>query len=59
MDKYLSVIEYMKKIIKESDKKYYVFVVGKLNIAKLANFPDVSHDCIHLHFLFRLNCSLD
>ncbi len=38
---YLSVIEHLKTIIKQADKKYYTFVVGKLNVAKLANFQEI------------------
>lgn len=38
---YLSIIEQMKKTIKAAGKKFYVFVMGKLNIAKLANFTEI------------------
>ena len=38
---YLQILERIKKIIREADKKFYVFLIGKLNIAKLANFCDV------------------
>lgn len=32
--------------IKEADKKYYMFVVGKPNVAKLANFESIDIWCI-------------
>ncbi len=38
---YLDVIEQLKKLITGAGKKYYVFVVGKLNVAKLANFQEI------------------
>jgi len=40
---YLEVIERIKEIITRAGKKYYTFVVGKLNPSKLANFPEI--DC--------------
>lgn len=38
---YLSVLDRLKELCKSSGKKYYVFSVGKLNVAKLSNFPEV------------------
>lgn len=38
---YLSTIDHLKWIIKQSGKKSYTFVMGKLNVAKLANFLEV------------------
>jgi len=38
---YLEIIEHLKKIIKVAEKKYYTFLVGKINVAKLANFPEI------------------
>ncbi|KAK8210455.1 putative diphthamide synthesis protein-domain-containing protein [Phyllosticta capitalensis] len=38
---YLHVVEHVKKIIAEADKKCYTFVVGKINAAKVANFSEV------------------
>jgi len=41
--------EVIKKVstkIKEADKKYYMFVVGKPNVAKLANFESIDVWCI-------------
>ena len=38
---YLSVIAHLKKIIKAAGKKSYTFVMGKLNVAKMANFMEV------------------
>ncbi|KAI8340997.1 diphthamide biosynthesis protein 2 [Choanephora cucurbitarum] len=40
---YLNIIEHLKKIIKAAGKKSYFFVMGKLNVAKMANFMEV--DC--------------
>ncbi|KAJ2909907.1 Diphthamide biosynthesis protein 2 [Coemansia aciculifera] len=39
--RYLRVIETLKALIRRAHKKYYVFVVGKLNVAKLANFAEI------------------
>ncbi|KAJ7380295.1 Diphthamide biosynthesis protein 2 [Desmophyllum pertusum] len=38
---YLKVIERMKQVIKLAGKKSYLFVMGKLNVAKMANFMEV------------------
>ncbi|KAJ2147003.1 Diphthamide biosynthesis protein 2 [Coemansia sp. RSA 678] len=38
---YQSVINALKQLIWCTGKKFYVFVVGKLNVAKLANFPEI------------------
>ena len=38
---YLEVIARLKILIAQSGKKSYTFVVGKLNVAKLANFAEV------------------
>ncbi|XP_051867897.1 2-(3-amino-3-carboxypropyl)histidine synthase subunit 2 [Pristis pectinata] len=38
---YLSTIDHLKWIVKQSGKKSYTFVMGKLNVAKLANFLEV------------------
>lgn len=35
------MIEKLKVLIKNAGKKFYVFVVGKLNVAKLANFQEI------------------
>ncbi|RCH78273.1 Diphthamide biosynthesis protein 2, partial [Rhizopus stolonifer] len=40
---YLNIIEHLKKVIKAAGKKSYLFVMGKLNVAKMANFMEV--DC--------------
>ncbi|KAI7900874.1 diphthamide biosynthesis protein 2 [Cokeromyces recurvatus] len=40
---YLNIIDHLKRIIKASGRKAYFFVMGKLNIAKMANFMEV--DC--------------
>src|SRR3990167_9828222 len=38
---YLEILEYLKKIIKNAGKSFYIYVIGKLNPYKLANFPEV------------------
>ena len=38
---YLEAIQRLKDILKKSGKKHYTFVVGKLNVPKLANFMEV------------------
>ena len=38
---YSEIIERMKTIGKKAKKKVYVFLVGKPNVAKLANFPEI------------------
>ncbi|KAI8320118.1 diphthamide biosynthesis protein [Martensiomyces pterosporus] len=39
--RYLHVVEALKKLIRAAHKKLYVFVIGKLNVAKLANFAEI------------------
>ena len=41
MAEYLQIIERLKTLIKAAGKKSYTFVVGKLNVPKLANFMEV------------------
>ncbi|XP_064605968.1 2-(3-amino-3-carboxypropyl)histidine synthase subunit 2-like [Liolophura sinensis] len=38
---YLQALNRMKELLKKAGKKTYTFVVGKLNVAKLANFMEV------------------
>ncbi|EDO35768.1 predicted protein [Nematostella vectensis] len=38
---YLKIIERLKKVLAIAGKKSYVFVMGKLNVAKLANFLEI------------------
>lgn len=38
---YLHIVEHVKRKIAEADKKSYMFVVGKLNAAKVANFSEI------------------
>jgi diphthamide biosynthesis protein 2 len=38
---YMHVIEHLKRMIRQAGKRYYLFSVGKLNVAKLANFPEI------------------
>ncbi|KAI9020045.1 diphthamide biosynthesis protein 2 [Phycomyces nitens] len=40
---YMNIIEHIKKLISISGRKSYLFVMGKLNVAKMANFMEV--DC--------------
>ncbi|KAI8365398.1 diphthamide biosynthesis protein 2 [Radiomyces spectabilis] len=40
---YMNIIEHLKKLIKNSGRKSYFFVMGKLNVAKMANFMEI--DC--------------
>lgn len=40
---YLNIIDHLKKVIKASGRKSYFFVMGKLNVAKMANFMEI--DC--------------
>ncbi|KAJ2499692.1 Diphthamide biosynthesis protein 2 [Coemansia sp. RSA 1972] len=39
--RYQNVVDALKQLIRRAGKKLYVFVVGKLNVAKLANFPEI------------------
>lgn len=38
---YLKVVERMKQLLAAHKKKYYVISVGRLTVAKFANFPEV------------------
>ena len=38
---YLDIVEYVKKQISDAGKKSYLFVMGKLNAAKVANFSEI------------------
>jgi diphthamide biosynthesis protein 2 len=38
---YLDIVEYVKKQISDAGKKSYLFVMGKLNPAKVANFSEI------------------
>ena len=38
---YLSMISHVQKVISNSGKKSYLFVVGKINAAKVANFSEI------------------
>ncbi|XP_054622419.1 2-(3-amino-3-carboxypropyl)histidine synthase subunit 2 [Dunckerocampus dactyliophorus] len=39
--KYLSIIQQLKETIRKAGKKTYMFAMGKLNVAKLANFLEI------------------
>lgn len=38
---YLSILSHIQRLIAEAGKKSYLFVVGKLNAAKIANFSEI------------------
>ena len=38
---YLSILKRIKKVLRQSGKKFYTFVVGKINPEKLANFMEI------------------
>ncbi|KAI8071264.1 putative diphthamide synthesis protein-domain-containing protein [Gongronella butleri] len=40
---YMNIIEHLKKVITAAGRKWYFFVMGKLNVAKMANFMEI--DC--------------
>lgn len=40
---YMDIIDHVKKVIRASGRKSYTMVMGKLNVAKMANFMEV--DC--------------
>jgi diphthamide biosynthesis protein 2 len=37
----MDIIDHLKGIIRNAGKKFYTFIVGKLNVAKLANFQEI------------------
>ncbi|KAJ1882049.1 Diphthamide biosynthesis protein 2 [Coemansia sp. RSA 486] len=39
--RYLRVVEKLKQMVREAHKKFYLFVVGKLSMSKLANFAEI------------------
>lgn len=41
VSKYRHILERLKQLIKKAGKKTYVFIVGKINVAKLANFMEI------------------
>lgn len=41
IERYLTAINTVKKILKQKKKKSYILSVGKINPAKLANFPEI------------------
>uniref|UniRef100_A0A7S3D456 Diphthamide biosynthesis protein 2 n=1 Tax=Palpitomonas bilix TaxID=652834 RepID=A0A7S3D456_9EUKA len=41
LERYRDAVERCKQLIENAKRKHYVFVVGKLNEAKLGNFPEV------------------
>jgi len=41
VEMYQTMIEQIKLLIKASGKKYYLFVMGKINVAKMANFMEI------------------
>ena len=53
---YLAVIQRMKELIHAAGKKSYMFVVGKLNVAKLANFMEID---VFVHIACAENTLVD
>ncbi|KAG7400138.1 Diphthamide biosynthesis protein 2 [Phytophthora boehmeriae] len=41
VSKYLDVVHSLQKLIKKSGRKSYLFVVGKVNVPKLANYAEI------------------
>ena len=41
VSRYNEMVNRLKKVLKQSGKKYYTFVIGKINPAKLANFMEI------------------
>ncbi|TDH68432.1 hypothetical protein CCR75_007666 [Bremia lactucae] len=41
VNRYLDVVHGLQNLIKKSGRKSYLFVVGKVNVAKLANFAEI------------------
>eukprot|EP00644_Phytophthora_capsici_P006268 jgi/Phyca11/549455/estExt2_Genewise1Plus.C_PHYCAscaffold_320276 len=41
VNKYLDVVHGLQKLIKQSGRKSYLFVVGKVNVPKLANYAEI------------------
>jgi len=41
VENYLKMVEYVKRLILDNDRKFYLFFVGKLNVPKLANFMEI------------------
>jgi diphthamide biosynthesis protein 2 len=39
----MTIIDHLKKLIATAGRKSYTFVMGKLNVAKMANFMEI--DC--------------
>ncbi|CEO97158.1 unnamed protein product (mitochondrion) [Plasmodiophora brassicae] len=53
---YLDVLRHLKCIIKDSGRRSYTFAVGKPNVPKLANFPDID---IFVHVACPLSSIID
>ncbi|GLE08038.1 hypothetical protein PINS_up018934 [Pythium insidiosum] len=41
VSKYLDVVHSLQRLIKQSGRKSYLFVVGKVNVPKLANYAEI------------------
>jgi hypothetical protein len=35
------ILEHTKTILKQAQKEYHIFMMGKINVPKLANFPEI------------------
>lgn len=45
-----TIVSQLQKLIEAAGKKYYVFVLGRINEAKLCNFPEVRLRCCSVSF---------
>ena len=52
-EKYLDIIEKLKSSGKNAGKRMYTFLVGKPNVAKLANFPEIDIFVLGSAFLYE------
>lgn len=37
----LDILEHIKNILRKAQKEYHIFMMGKINVTKLANFPEI------------------
>lgn len=49
VDGYLNAVDQIKSLAKKTGKKTYIFAVGRPNVPKLANFPEVPSLSHHFH----------
>ncbi|KAL9657357.1 hypothetical protein ABK040_014346 [Willaertia magna] len=41
VENYMKMVDYVKRLILDNDRKFYLFFVGKINVPKLANFMEI------------------